>query len=532
MTVTTNYLVTGNGITGSTANAVQALMSGAGIAAKLRGGSAAVLNGDTSWLLPTHLPILSPERHTAMSPIVVGSLTASYQTGGERGRGMIRLAASGAIASTAVRVPLPLSAEYGTYAKASARVHIRVKCSDWTKVTRLYVGLAQDGGSSNYHLLKIVESNISRVGCTDATHAAVWSGQWRTIVEHSDKKTVVGAADTWDRTTRYLDGIDGIVFTVTTSAAVDIEFDRIYSPDWPVGFSVNIFDGAYKSARDLVLPQFAQRGWLAGFSGNRVDGSTSGITTYPTLADLAACSAAGHDVFMHGHYLSGATPTPMTSSVTEAEALEILRAGRSAIAGVLAAGGARGLRWHQWLTNVGRYAGTDMAGLLASLGIQAARGACTDAQYGLDPWDALVTTWSSSPATESGTDICGYVSHLGRYNRLFAEYWDGTSGALGRDTYEGSGIQKGLQYAANCGDGFVAYTHNIVPYDGTNPTSNDTGTNWWAGYLADLDARVAAGQILVLSPTQLEMLTYWRDGDIYLRWDGEWVSRSTGAIAF
>ena len=31
MTVTTNYLVTGNGITGSTANAVQALVSGAGI---------------------------------------------------------------------------------------------------------------------------------------------------------------------------------------------------------------------------------------------------------------------------------------------------------------------------------------------------------------------------------------------------------------------------------------------------------------------------------------------------------------------
>ena len=30
MTVTTNYLVTGNGITGSTANAVQALVSGEG----------------------------------------------------------------------------------------------------------------------------------------------------------------------------------------------------------------------------------------------------------------------------------------------------------------------------------------------------------------------------------------------------------------------------------------------------------------------------------------------------------------------
>ena len=506
-------------------SAVQALVLGA--------GKAGPWGADMSWLLPTHLPILSPERHSAMSPITVGSLTASYQSGGERGRGMIRLAASGAISSTALRLPLPVSAEYGTYAKASARVHIRIRCNDWTQVQRLYVGLAQDGGSSNYHLLKVIESNVSRTGMTDPTHAARWANTWRTVVEHSDKKTAVGAADTWDRSARYLNDIDGIVFTVTTLGACTIEIDRIYSPDWPIGFAVNIFDGAYKSSRDLVLPAFAARGWRCGMSGNRVDGTTSGVTTFPTLADLADVAAQGHDVFMHGHYLSGATPTPMTGSVTEAEALEILSAARGAIAGALGVGNRRGMRWHQWLTNTGRYAGTDMAGLLKSLGINAGRGDCTDAEYGIDPWNAKTTTWSTAPATETGTDLCGYVSHRGRFNRIFAEWWDGlTATPAGRDTYAGGGLQRSLEYAANCGDGIVSYTHNIVPNDGTNPVNYDTGALHWRDYLADLDDNVRAGRLLVLSPTELEMLTYWRPGDVYLGWDGEWRNRSDGSIAF
>ena len=52
MAVTTNYLVTGNGITGSTANAVQALVSVAGIGREKRGASA--LRAGRPWLrLPT-----------------------------------------------------------------------------------------------------------------------------------------------------------------------------------------------------------------------------------------------------------------------------------------------------------------------------------------------------------------------------------------------------------------------------------------------------------------------------------------------
>ena len=484
-------------------------------------------------VLPNHLPILSPERHSAMSNIVVGGLTCSYQSGGERGRGMIRLSTAGAITSTALRLPLPLSAEYGTYAKAAGRVHFRIRCSDWSQVTRIYAGInAQGTTGASYWLLKMVESNITRVGATDTAQAAVWNDKWRTLVEHSDKKIVVGSPPAWDRTAKYFD-TDGITFTITTAGAVNIDIDRIYSPDWPIGYVVNILDGAYKSARDLVLPEYNLRGWHCGMSGNLVDGTTSGVTTYPTLANLAAAAAQGHDVFMHGHYLSGATPTAMTGSVTEAETLEIMTAGRQAIAGAVGGIGARGLRWHQWLTNTGKYNGGDMAGLLKTMGVAGARGDCADATYGIDPWNAKNSTWSTSPASETGTDLCGYVSHRGAYNHIYSEWWDGTTNSpAGRDTYADSGTARALQYAATCGDGLVSYIHNVVPNDGTNPTSFDVGTLFWRDYLADMDAKVRAGTLLVLSPSELLSMTYARSGDVYLRWDGEWVNHSDGSIAF
>ena len=64
---------------------IQALVSGGGISARLSGGAAAVLAGDTSWIIPTHLPILNPERHASMGSQTLGAITMSYQaSGGER----------------------------------------------------------------------------------------------------------------------------------------------------------------------------------------------------------------------------------------------------------------------------------------------------------------------------------------------------------------------------------------------------------------------------------------------------------------
>jgi hypothetical protein len=534
---TTGMIVMSDGGPIAAQVALQGMVSSAGISARLRGGAAAVLAGDTSWIIPTHLPILNPERHAALATQALGNITMSYSaTGGERTSSTIKFVASAAEATSRQwRIALPVSAEYGTTAKASGRLHIRAKCDDWSQVKRLYIGLTEQGGTTHYRYFKIIEVK-SRYGMHNPASAARWNNQWRTLVECSDKQQVpVGTPAPWGADARYYN-TDGVLFVMTTNGACTLEIDRIYSPDWPVGACVVIGDGCYKSFRDTVVPAWNARGWKLGVSGNKVDGSTFGVTTYPTLSDLAAMAAQGHDVFMHGHYLTGASPTSMTGSVTEAEVMEIMGAGRGAISAALGGIGARGMRWHQWLTNTGKYNGIAMDVLLKSLGVNAARGQCSDAEFGVDPYVSTYYTTSSAdtrPSNYTGGNAAGWVSQQGRFNREYEEWWSDYNGTIeDHDTYAGGVLQKVVGYAATAGDVALTYTHNVLPRSLLGSPSYDAGTQLLADLLADLDAKQSAGQLIVLSPTQLEMLTYWREGDVYLRWDGEWVSRSTGAIAF
>lgn len=530
---TTGMIVMSDGGPIAAQVALQGVVSGASnaIADKLSAGPAAILNGDTSWIIPTHLPILSPERHSAMAPQTLGVITMSYSaTGGERTSSTIKFVATAAEATSRMfRIGLPLSAEYGTRAKASGRLHIRVKCDDWSQVKRLYVGLTEQGGTTHYRYFKIIEVK-SRYGMHNPASATRWNNQWRTLVECSDKQQVpVGTPAPWGADARYYN-TDGVLFVMTTNGACTLEIDRIYSPDWPVGVCVVIGDGCYKSFRDTVVPAWNARGWKLGVSGNKVDGSTFGVTTYPTLSDLADVAAQGHDVFMHGHYLTGASPTSMTGSVTEAEVMEIMGAGRGAISAALGGIGARGMRWHQWLTNTGKYSGIAMDVLLKSLGVNASRGQCADSEFGVDPYNSTYyTTFSADtrPASYTGGIAAGWASQQGRFNREYEEWWTNPNGTVeDHDTYAGSTLQKVVGYAALTGDVALTYTHNVLPRSILESPSYDAGTQLFADFLADLDAKQAAGQMIALSPTQLEMLTYWREGDIYLRWDNEWVYRN------
>jgi len=499
---------------------------------------------DVAKILPVHIPVLSPERHTAMAPIVAGSLTASYDAAfSERGRGSIKLARAGSTTSATVNIPLVAGAEFpSTLFKAAARIHVRVFCDDWTQVQRLYIGFSKPGDPNSYQYFKVIEANVTPEGCTQVAAQPVWTNQWRTLVFHSDKKPAkVGTAAEWNRNAKYYDA-GGVVFTinqVNAATPVNLWIDRIYSPDWPIGFCTVIGDGAYGSFIDTVVSAFNTRGWKLGVSGNRVDGTTSGVTRYPSLTTLATLAAQGHDVFQHGHYLSGSTPVTLDGSAgqTETNVLNILALQQAAIRGALGGESARGTRWVQWLSNAGRYfGGVDMAGMMKDLGIQAGRAYCSDAEYGLDPWDAKFSTFFNSPYSESGARMCGWVPPNGRFNRPYTEFTiqpnGGAESPITRNTYAGGGLQRGLEYAANCGDGLIGYTHNVIAYDGVNPVSNDCGVDLARDFIADLDDKTANDSIIVLSPTQLESLTYWRQGDVYLRWDGEWVNRSDGSIAF
>lgn len=506
--------------------------------------------------LPVHLPVLSPERHVGMAPVVAGGMTLTQVAGGERGAGMFRISVpiNTTVTNQQVRITPPSPLQFpGTKPKVSARVHFRVRCSDWSRITRIYFNLYKDSGSSNYHLLKVLEGAASKQGMTEPTYRVAWNNKWRTIMESSDKKISVGTAlgNTWDKDTRYftVDSV-GVQMTIAPHASevFTFEIDRVYSPDWPVGFAVNILDGGYKSALDAMLPEFNKRGWKLGISGNRLDGGTylkppsaNVYTRYPTPAELAAIGAMGHDIFMHGHAPSAPEgPSAMVPGTTsEADVYESLIAVRQELGVAMANAGASGnpgKNWHQWLQNKGGFAGSDMAGILKNVGIQGCRGNTSDAEFGVDPnTPGFTTDWETTPANATGSRLGGWVSHRGRFNRTYAEFAGNIdTNPTDRDTYAGSPQQKALQYAANCGDGYFTYTHDVVDINLAIgfPLGLDIGSKFVKDYIDDMADKVASGKILVLSPSQVDAMTYQRPGPVYLGWDGEWRNRSDNTIAF
>lgn len=467
-----------------------------------------------SWMRPTHLPILQPQVHAGMTPITSGVLTVSHDpTVGDFSGSSIKLAFSDA-GTVSARLPLPAPAEQGVSSKmprAGGAVHYRIMCDDWSKVTRLYLSLAQNNGSTDYWLGNIINVSKSVFGNKDPAYADRWNNVWRTLVMQSRDFTKHGAASDWGLSAKYLENIDGIVISAISTAAVNIWIDRIYSPDWPCAVVTPIFDGWYSTARDLVKNEFLPRGWGAGGSANTVE--FGGI--YPTFVDLKEMSDLGFDVFCHGHQLSGSNAAPMAGSVTQDTFGAILAQQRMALfsAGVNPVG----MRWHQWLQNTGNGA-FDVASALRAQGIHASRGDTIDGEFGIDPW----TTTAVSTTSLFGAGP--WVGRRGKYNRMYtAGHSNGANVdyfAAGTDPTRQT-VRESIAYAAMTAQVVTCYDHQIID----NPTSNDVSTQAMRDRIEDLAARERAGELMVLNPTTVELLTYWRPDDVFVRWDGEWVYR-------
>lgn len=100
---------------------------------------------------------------------------------------------------------------------------------------------------------------------------------------------------------------------------------------------------------------------------------------------------------------------------------------------------------------------------------------------------------------------------------------------LNTDNYDAAGqnpsyptLKSRVAYSALAKTPTVTYFHEIVE----SPTAVDVTPAFWDGFFADLVDRYNDGDIIVINPTDFERLTYWRDGAVYMRWDGEWVYRS------
>lgn len=497
-------VTTGNGFSGLPAGRLQELLS---------------------WVKPVHLPILDPAQFVGMTPITSGAMTISHVAGaGDFSYGAVRLATSGAVTNLSALLPItdkPAGTFDGLH-KAAATVHVRLKCSDWSKITRLYVSFCQNGGSTDRQLLSIVGDPKTVFGGTDPLFADRWNGVYRTVVVPAAKAIKVGAPANWGEASRYLDSITGVFFTVTSTAAVTIDIDRIYSPDWPVGVVVPIFDGWYDTAREFAISEFLPRGW--GCGGSVVSGIPTGESPGEShLRELADC---GFDVYAHGHDLAAELPAPIGAGTTADGFAKILA--RQSMLTRRLNGNTTGAMWHQWYQNSSGYNGTDMAGVLKRFGINACRHPCSDAEFGYDPYRSDYVA-----STNSVIGWWAWVPQQGRFNRPSIAAYNNV--AVGAD-YAATGLSgtsrtlmQIVDHVAQSGLPVHAYNHRIVE----SPTTGNVTPKFARDWVAHMDELEKQGKILVLNPTTLEQLTYWRPGETFMRWDGEWVYRhDPSKIAF
>lgn len=467
-----------------------------------------------SWCYPTHINIMDPSRHTGMTPIVNGALTMTQIVSAEYPGSAIQLDITGA-GTTSAHLLFPATAEtaLNSYTvKAGGEIHFRIKVSDWSKITSLECYFCQDGGIANYRNFTLVMANKTQFGGTDPTYSAVWNNQWRTIVFDSTDAIAGGSPDPWGNSARYFD-VTGLRFICVVTGAVNIQIARVYSAEWPIGVVVPIFDAWYKSAQLYAEKDLLPRNW--GCGGSIL--SIAGAAKNPTETDIIRLASHGWDVFAHSHGISGGVITGLSGAATEvqirqwfSEHIRIVRQSGSI---------PPGSRWNQFYQNLAQYsAGTDMAGILKSYGINASRGDTPDAEFGVNP---ATVAYMSLGSTAKET----WARRRGRFNtRPLSAY----TNMLNTDNYDAAGqnlsfptLKSRVAFSALAKTPTVTYFHEIVD----TPTVSDNTPAFWNGFIDHLSALTESGDIVVISPTDLELLTYWRPGEIYMRWDGEWVYR-------
>ena len=160
----------------------------------------------------------------------------------------------------------------------------------------------------------------------------------------------------------------------------------------------------------------------------------------------------------------------------------------------------------------------DIVKVLKNQGINAGRGEPNDSEFGCNPQN---TTYISETTVVGPTT---FVSARGRFSRQYAG--GHLSGAnvdyfAARTDPKVLTIREGLEYTAMTTQVLSMFDHEIMD----NPTQFDVATVQMQNRIAHMEELERAGKIMILNPTDLEELTYWRPGEVFVRWDGEWVYR-------
>ena len=432
----------------------------------------------------------------------------------------LRLSCDAGITNKTITLPL-LPDFRGNYPKALPRMEWRIKVSDWSAVTRVYLYATETVGTSKGMLwVAAAEDGTSQFGAKGPHRAARWDNKFRTLVTTPyTNRTVVGGAVWGDGSPEYT--VKSIAITVSTTSAVTIDINRVACPEWERGALITQMDGGYETSREPIFYEFRKRGW-PGVVSRVVQDHPEYIPDqyWPEFA------AAGWDVAQH---MSKNTQPVSAMDVTTDDAalregiMDYRRFAQSL--GVLNAG----TRCCSHLQDATPKGTSDGAAILRANGILTSRGLMPDGEFGIDPGAASTNTgdlFANCPTPS------GWSPRWGRYNRHFKSAAVGEATEAARDTFAGSNLEK---YMARCAAGYDlgwTYFHRTQLYvPGQFPTDGNSGTNFVRDFISCVEGYVASGRLLPISVSQADMLTYERPGDIYLSWDGAWKSRSTGKVA-
>jgi hypothetical protein len=478
------------------------------------------------WLKPVHISLLDPNQFGGMTPIVASGLTLTHVPGaGDFSVDALRLSSAGAVTDAQIHLQLPILAEQLDHTPtvvdnplrrkyAAGATHLRVKCSNWQAVTKLFVSLTDGPSGADRHEARLVVDGKSAYGCTNPIYADAWNGKYRTLPHSSGDHYVVGSPQPWGDQSRYYTPY-GVMIEATTTAAVTLDIDRLYSPDWPAAAITQIWDGWNRSALDWTISEYIPRGW--GASGSL--SSQLQFWRRPIIAELEHLARAGCDTFVHGKWRKpDGSVAGMEATSPASEFLPYFIQMRA----ILARTGHQS-NFTQWLRNQGVYDGVDMGGLLRRCGVTAGRRSASDAEWGVNPWDTAYDNyrWGSRAP---------WVNYGGRYNHF--TIGDETNIAVHAD-YDAPKLQptgytmmERITYAALSGNALMHHDHQSYDLSGVFETDQyTTSVQYRKAQLAHLAELEKAGKVVMTSVRDLLGLTYDRPGDVFLRWDGEWVYR-------
>lgn len=475
------------------------------------------------WLLPTHSPILDPNQWIGAAPLTAGSLALSFvSNGGDFSGHGLRLTVTGAVTAAAIHIRIP-EARLNYTRRAANRVagaiHHRLK-TDWSKITTLKIGITSGPSGADRWEAGLVVDGKSMYGCTDPTYASAWNGKWRTIPRASAGYTKVGTPAPWGTEARYIKPY-GVWVEITTTDSVTLDIDRLYSVDWPATPVVSIMDGWNRTAAEMVIAEFIPRGWGAGGSMSQLENNAGSLMDY----EMRALTGAGYDVYPHSArvYANG-DRLGMEPTDTELDLLHSLSSLRS---GITTIGGTSDMmRFNQWLQNSGTYNGTDMAGVLRRQGVAVSRHWTSDAEWGVDPFNAVTHERPARTGYNTAVPVAT-LPYEGRFN--VPTFVPGGNQPLGTKNYldnnrpnpPGMIFSERLDYAAMSGNALVYYHHLIVD----NPPTNSVTPEWHRDSLAHFDEHAKAGRTVMIGPGDFCRLMWLRPGDIHLASDGEWRYR-------